>query len=70
MWFGDDGELICKWNWDRKYRKLDVHCGTWRSAIDLSKYEDRNCTDERLKKRLPKMAIQKAERLNATKYDL
>jgi len=29
MWFGDDGELICKWNWDRKFRKLDVRCGSW-----------------------------------------
>ena len=31
MWFGDDGELICKWNWDRKFRKLDVRCGSWGS---------------------------------------
>ncbi len=69
MWFGDDGELICKWNWDRKYRKLDVRCGSWRSAIDLSKYRERDMTDEKLKKRLPKMAIQKAGSLNDTKYD-
>jgi len=67
-WFGDDGELICKWNWDRKYRKLDVRCGSWRSAIDLSILGDHNCTDENLRKRLPKIAIQKAERLNDTKY--
>jgi len=26
-------------------------------------------TDEKLKEKLPKMAIKKAERLNATKYD-
>jgi len=70
MWFGDDGELICKWNWDRKSRKLDVRCGSWRSAIDVRKFGERDMTDERLKKRLPKMAIKKAERLNDTKYDL
>ena len=68
-WFGDDGELICKWNWDRKFRKLDVRCGSWRSAIDLSRFRDRDMTDEKLKEKLPKMAIKKAERLNATKYD-
>ncbi len=69
MWFGDDGELICKWNWDRKRRKLEVRCGSWRSAIYLSKYRERDMTDEKLKKRLPKMAIEKAEMLNDTKYD-
>ena len=69
MWFGDDGQLICKWNWDRKFRKLDVRCGSWRSAIDLSRFRDRDMTDEKLKEKLPKMAIKKAERLNATKYD-
>ena len=30
---------------------------------------ERDMTDERLKKRLPKIAIDKAERLNDTKYD-
>ncbi len=70
MWFGDDGELICKWNWDRKSRKLAVRCGSWRSAIDLSKFGERDMTDEKLKKRLPKIAIDKAERLNDTKYNL
>ncbi len=69
MWFGDYGELICKWNWHRKSRMLDVRCGSWRSAIDLSKYRERDMTDERLKKRLPKIALDKAERLNDTKYD-
>ncbi len=69
MWVGDFGKLICKWNWDRKSRKLDVRCGSWRSAIDLSKFAERNMTDEKLKKRLPRMAIKKAERLNDTKYD-
>ena len=69
MWFGDNGELICKWNWYRKSRKLDVRCGSWHSAMDLGKFGDRDMTDEKLKKRLPKMAIKKAERLNATKYD-
>ncbi len=69
MWFGDGGELICKWNWYRKSRKLDVRCGSWRSAIDLSKFGERYMTDENLKKRLPKIAIKKAERLNDTKYD-
>ncbi len=68
-WFGNDGELICKWNWHRKSRMLDVRCGSWRSAIDLSKYRERDMTDERLKKKLPKMAIKKAEMLNNTKYD-
>ncbi len=69
MWFGDYGEPICKWNWDQKSRKLDVRCGSWRSAIDLSKFGERDMTDEKLKKRLPKMAIKKAERLNDTKYN-
>ncbi len=69
-WFANDGELICKWNWHRKSRMLDVRCGSWRSAIGLDKFGDRNFTDERLKKRLPKMAIEKAEMLNATKYVL
>ncbi len=36
---------------------------------NLSKYRERDMTDERLKKRLPKIAIDKAERLNDTKYD-
>jgi len=70
MWFGDDGELICKWNWQRKSRKLDVRCGSWRSAIELSRFGERYFTDEKLKKRLPKIAIKTAERLNDTKYDL
>ena len=70
MWFGDDGELICKWNWDRKSRKLDVRCGSWRSTNELSRYGERYFTDEKLKKRLPKLAIETAERLNDTKYDL
>ncbi len=69
-WFGDDGELICKWNWHRKSRKLDVRCGSWRSAIELSRFGERYFTDEKLKKRLPKIAINTAERLNDTKYDL
>ncbi len=68
-WFGNDGELICKWNWHRKSRKLDVRCGSWRSAINLGNYPDRDFTDEKLKKRLPKIAIEKAERLLDTKYD-
>ncbi len=70
MWFGDDGELICKWNWDRKSRMLDVRCGSCRSAKDLSRYGDREFTDKKLKKRLPKLAIETAERLNDTKYNL
>ncbi len=70
MWFGDDGELICKWNWQRKSRKLDVRRGSWRSAIELSRFGERYFTDEKLKKRLPKMAIETAERLNDTQYDL
>jgi len=70
MWFGDDGELICKWNWDRKSKMLDVRCGSWRSAKYLSRYGVRDFTDEKLKKRLPKLAIEAAERLNDTKYNL
>ncbi len=68
-WFGNDGELICKWNWHRKSRMLDVRCGSWRSAIGLGKFGERYMTDEKLKKRLPKTAIKKAEMLNDTKYD-
>ena len=70
MWFGDGGELICKWNWHRKSRKLDVRCGSWHSTIGLNKFGEREFTDKKLKKKLPKMAIKTAERLNDTKYDL
>ena len=70
MWFGDYGELICKWKWYRKSRKLDVRCDPWQSLIDLRKFKDHDFTDEKLKKRLPKTAIKTAERLNDTKYDL
>jgi len=70
MWFGDYGELICKWTWYPKSRKLDVRCDPWQSLIDLRKSKDHNFTDEKLKKRLPKTAIKTAERLNNTKYDL
>ena len=62
-WDGHYGDKICKWEWDMDSRVLTVHCGFRGRKRDLSGFGVRQFTEEILKERLPRLALEIAEDL-------
>ena len=69
-WFDDYGRKICSWIWDPSVRILTVECGSRGQKIDLSSFDKQNLSDEKLRKQLPTLAIEAAEKIKGTKYDV
>jgi len=65
-WNGDYDGKICEWEWDVNSRVLTVCCGFSGRKRDLSGFGVRQFTEEILKKRLPRVALEIAEDLRAT----
>jgi len=70
QWFDDYGGRICEWSWDAPSKVLTVECGIKGSRRDLSQFDEQSYTEETLEQRLPVFALNTAETLNSTKYDL
>ena len=62
QWFNDQGRRICKWSWDAESKKIYVECGIDIYSRDLQSISDQNLTEEKLKERLPKLALELAEK--------
>ena len=69
QWFDDYGRLICKWSWNTETKILCVECGTNGRKQPLSQFSG-TLTDETLRTRLPTLAIETAESINSTSYDI
>lgn len=68
LWLDDYGRKICDWEWDGPSKVLTVNAGTMGRRIDLSQHDEHNFTDEKLRERLPSMALAAAEELKGVKY--
>jgi hypothetical protein len=68
-WFDDFGRVICKWIWNYEAKVLTVTCGSRGQRIELSRLDAQSLEAESLRNRLPRLAIEAAERTNDTRYD-
>ena len=68
-WFDDYGRVICKWTWTPATKMLAVQCGANGKRLDLSRLVQ-SLDDETLRKRLPQLAVEVAESITGTKYDV
>jgi hypothetical protein len=62
-WNDEYGDTICEWEWDLNSRILTVHCGFHGRKRDLSGFGVGQFTEETLKERLPRLALEIAEDL-------
>lgn len=69
-WIDDYGRLLCRWTWDTSSLELSVTSGSVGRRQDLSSLNKEWLTDTELRARLPRLAIELAERLKNTTYDL
>jgi hypothetical protein len=67
-WSDDNGEPICSWSWDPATGKLTVTFGTHDKRKTLPS-EMAQLNAEQLRKRLPRLALNLAEQISATKYE-
>lgn len=70
QWLHDYGQRICKWQWDASTKIISVTCGINGSTLNLSEFGEQQFTDEKLIKKLPTLAIEMAEKINKTKYNV
>jgi hypothetical protein len=68
-WKHDFGQVICTWSWDVAKKELTVTSGTHGKRFDLGQHGDQNFTEAKLRERLPRLAIEAAEKIHGTKYD-
>jgi hypothetical protein len=68
-WFDDYGRVICVWQWDAKTKALAVTCGSRGRRIGLSGVDPKSLDAELLRKRLPRLALEAAEKINGTRYE-
>ena len=62
-WTDDYGGKICEWKWNMDSRVLTVRCGFHGRERNLNGFGVRQFTEEILKKRLPRLALEIAEDL-------
>ena len=62
-WNDEYGDKICEWEWDLNSRMLTVRCGFRGRKRDLSGFGVGQFTEEILKERLPRLALEIAEDL-------
>ena len=62
-WFGEYGRHFCKWSWDAAAKSLTVQRGARGKRIDLSGWDQHALGAEQLRKRLPALALEAANRI-------
>jgi len=62
-WFGDYRRHFCRWSWDAATKSLIVQRGARGKRIDLSGWDQHALSTEQLRKRLPELALEAANRI-------
>jgi hypothetical protein len=66
-WSDDAGRPFCSWTWDHASRKLTVTCGNQGKSKKLPSFEAAELSDEQLRKRLPRLALELAEQIKESR---
>jgi hypothetical protein len=64
------GETICTWTWDAAARAITVQCGPRGTTYDLSGFDAQNLDAAKLPERLPRLALEAAEKITGKKFDV
>lgn len=59
-WYGDYGQLLCRWTWDSEKQELSVSRGSHGKRIEVGRLP---LSREPLERRLPQLAFEAGERL-------
>jgi hypothetical protein len=69
-WADDHGRQIVSWVWDSDERTLMMQCASHGRKHDLSSLSAEPITKQKLRERLPRLAIAFAEEINQKRYDV
>ena len=69
-WTNDSGQKIVSWTWDSDRRVLVMKCGPHGRNHDLSSLSPEPMSEQKLRERLPRLALAFAEETNQKRYDV
>ena len=69
-WTDDNGQRIVAWIWDSEQAVVVMTCGLHRRNHDVSSLSPEPLTQQKLRERLPRLALAYAEETNQKRYDV
>jgi hypothetical protein len=69
-WTNDNGQRIVTWIWDSDQGVVVMTCGVHSRNHDVSSFSPEPLTQQKLRERLPRLALAYAEETNQKRYDV
>ena len=69
-WAAHYGETVCTWTWDAAARAITVRCDRQGKTYDLSQFDAENLDAAKLAEKLPRLALEAAEKIGGTEFDV